>query len=195
QLEVEKTDTIVFSSHPIPGNEEMVFRIVNKLFQRGANVIYDPILPVHVSGHACQEEMKLLLHLIKPKYFVPIHGELSHLKQHALLAKETGVPEKNIFVIENGMVLEVDKGGVRVTERVPGGYVFVDGSGVGDIGPAVIRDREVLGQDGFLLVNVDVDKKTGAILGDPEIISRGFVYLRDAEGLMNQVKTTITETM
>lgn len=195
QLEVEKTDTIVFSSHPIPGNEEMVFRIVNKLFQRGANVIYDPILPVHVSGHACQEEMKLLLHLIKPKYFVPIHGELRHLKQHALLAKETGVPEKNIFVIENGMVLEVDKGGVRVTERVPGGYVFVDGSGVGDIGPAVIRDREVLGQDGFLLVNVDIDRKTGAILGDPEIISRGFVYLRDAESLMNQVKVTIAETM
>ncbi|MBC8170967.1 MAG: ribonuclease J, partial [Anaerolineae bacterium] len=195
QLEVEKGDTIVFSSHPIPGNEEMVYRIINKLFQRGANVIYDPILPVHVSGHACQEEMKLLLHLIKPKYFVPVHGELRHLRQHALIAKETGVPEKNIFVIENGMVLEVDKGGVRVAERIPGGYVFVDGSGVGDIGPAVIRDREVLAQDGFLLVNVDVDKKTGAVLGDPEIISRGFVYLRDAENLMNQVKATIAETM
>jgi ribonuclease J len=195
QLEVIKDDTIVLSSHPIPGNEEMVSRIINKLFQRGANVIYDPILPVHVSGHACQDEMRLLLNLIKPKYFVPVHGELRHLKQHSKLAMESGIPEKNIFVVENGMVLEVDKQHVRLGERIPGGYVFVDGSGVGDIGPSVMRDREMLARDGFLMVTVDVDKNTGKVIGEPEIISRGFIYLRDAGELLGQVKDLISDTM
>ncbi len=195
QLDVMKDDTIVLSSHPIPGNEEMVSRIINKLFQRGANVIYDPILPVHVSGHACQDEMRLLLNLVKPKYFMPVHGELRHLRQHAKLAVESGIPEKNIFVVENGMVLEVDKQHVKVTERIPGGYVFVDGSGVGDIGPSVMRDREMLARDGFLLVTVDVDKNTGKVIGEPEIVSRGFIYLRDADQLLSQVKDLVSETM
>jgi ribonuclease J len=195
QLEVQKDDTIVLSSHPIPGNEEGVYRVINKLIQRGANVIYDPVLPVHVSGHCSQEEMRLLINLVRPKYFVPVHGELRHLKHHAQLAKDSGIPEQNIFVVENGMVLEVDKNHVRVNERVPGGYVFVDGSGVGDIGPAVMRDREMLARDGFLLVNIDVDKRTGAVIGEPEIISRGFIYLRDAEDLLNQVKQTVVSTL
>jgi ribonuclease J len=195
QLEVMKGDTIVLSSHPIPGNEEGVSRVINKLFQRGANVIYDPILPVHVSGHCSQEEMRLLLNLVKPKFFVPVHGELRHLNHHARLAREAGIPDENILIVENGMVIELDKHHARVTERIPGGYVFVDGSGVGDIGPAVMRDREMLARDGFLLVNVDVDKRTGQVIGDPEIISRGFIYLRDAENLLAQVKQTVANTL
>ena len=139
--------------------------------------------------------MRLLLNLVKPKYFMPVHGELRHLRQHAKLAVEAGIPEKNIFVVENGMVLEVDKQHVKVTERIPGGYVFVDGSGVGDIGPSVMRDREMLARDGFLLVTVDVDKNTGKVIGEPEIVSRGFIYLRDADQLLSQVKDLVSETM
>jgi ribonuclease J len=195
QLEVVSGDTIVLSSHPIPGNEEMVYRNVNRLFQRGANVIYDPILPVHVSGHACQEEMNLMLNLVRPKYFLPVHGELRHLRAHAQLARATGIPEDRVFVMENGHVLEIDRGGVRIGERVPGGYVFVDGSGVGDIGRAVIRDREILARDGFILIAVTVDKKSGQVIGEPEIISRGFVYLRDADELMRQVRGTVYEVL
>lgn len=194
-LEVNPGDTIVISAHPIPGNEESVYRTVNKLFQRGADVIYDPILPVHVSGHGSQEEMKLMLNLVRPRYFMPVHGELRHLRHHARLAIESGVPEKNIFVLENGMVLEVDKYGVRKGERVPGGYVFVDGASVGDIGKAVIRDREVLARDGFVFISVNVDKRTGKVVGEPEIVSRGFVYLRDADDLMKQVKNTIMQVI
>lgn len=194
-LEVNPGDTIVISAHPIPGNEESVYRTVNRLFQRGADVIYDPILPVHVSGHGSQEEMKLMLNLVRPRYFMPVHGELRHLRHHARLAVETGVPEKNIFVLENGMVLEVDKYGIRKGERVPGGYVFVDGASVGDIGKAVIRDREVLARDGFVFISVSVDKRTGKVVGEPEIVSRGFVYLRDADDLMKQVKNTITQVI
>jgi ribonuclease J len=173
----------------------MVYRTVNRLFQRGAEVIYDPILPVHVSGHACQEEMRLMLNLVQPKYFMPVHGELRHLRHHSKLAEDGGIKKDNIFVMENGMVLEIDKGGARRGERVPGGYVFVDGSGVGDIGKTVMRDRETLARDGFILISVNVNKKNGALIGEPEIISRGFVYLRDADELMRQVKTTITTVL
>ena len=172
-LDVMEGDTIVVSAHTIPGNEETVSRTINKLFQRGAEVIYDPIAPVHVSGHACQEEMKLLMSLTKPKYFMPIHGELRMLRAHARLGAQSGIPPENIFVVENGMVLEVDKFGMRKGERVPGGYVFVDGSGVGDVGKAVIRDREILARDGFMMVVVNVNADTGRLMGDPEIIRAG----------------------
>lgn len=195
QLDVEVGDTIVVSAHTIPGNEESVSRTINRLFQRGADVIYDPIAAVHVSGHARQEEMKLLMNLTNPKYFMPIHGELKHLRAHAKLAMQSGIPRDHIFVVENGYVVEADKQGVRVAERVPGGYVFVDGSGVGDIGKAVIRDREILARDGFMMVVVNVDSKSGELIDEPEIISRGFVYLRDANDLMKQVKDTINETL
>jgi ribonuclease J len=193
-IDIMPDDTIVISSHAIPGNEEMVYRTVNKLFQRGANVIYDPIAPVHVSGHARQEEMKLMLNLTRPRYFLPVHGELRHLKEHAKLAVKSGVPENNIFVLENGYTLIVNKHGIRVGERVPGGYVFVDGSGVGDVGRAVIRDREILARDGFLLVDVNVDKD-GQMIGEPEIISRGFIYLREADELIDMVKATVHSTL
>lgn len=195
QLEIEKDDTVILSSHPIPGNEEMVYRTINRLFQRGADVIYDPIESVHVSGHARQEEMRLLINLVNPKYFFPVHGELRHLKEHGKLAAASGIPEQNIFVAENGHILEVTKGGVRLGERVPGGYVFVDGSGVGDIGRVVIRDREILARDGFLLVSVNVDRKSGRMIGQPEIISRGFIYLRESDELLEQVNRTIVDVM
>lgn len=195
QLEVREGDTIILSSHTIPGNEESVSRTINRLFQKGADVIYDPIAAVHVSGHARQEEMRLLINLTNPKYFLPIHGELKHLKAHAKLGAQSGIPEDHIFVVENGYVIEADKNGVRVGERVPGGYVFVDGSGVGDIGPDVIRDREILARDGFLIVVVNLDSKTGELIDEPEIISRGFVYLRDATELMESIKTTVSNVL
>ncbi len=195
QLDIIEDDTIILSSHAIPGNEEMVYRTINRLFQRGANVIYDPIAPVHVSGHARQEEMRLLLNLTRPKYFIPIHGELRHLKEHAKLAAAADVAPENIFVIENGMVVEIDKYGLRRTERVPGGYVFVDGSGVGDIGRAVMHDREILARDGFLIVSVTIDSNTGELVGKPEILSRGFIYLRDSDEIINQVKNTVSRVL
>ncbi|MDZ4672720.1 MAG: ribonuclease J [Phototrophicales bacterium] len=195
QLEAKSGDTIILSSHPIPGNEEFVYRTINRLFRLGANVIYDPIEKVHVSGHASQDEMKLLLNLVKPKYFLPTHGELRHLYEHANIAVGTGVHRDNAFVVENGTVIEMDKYGVKVGERVPGGYVFVDGSGVGDVGRAVIHDREVLAQDGFMIVSVNVDGRTGKVLGQPEIISRGFTYLREADTLLEQIRNTIQEVM
>ncbi len=195
QLDVEEGDTIIISAHTIPGNEETVSRTINRLFQRGAEVIYDPIAPVHVSGHASQEEMRLLINLTMPRYFLPIHGELRHLKAHARLAVQSGILAENVFVAENGMVIEADKNGVRKGERVPGGYVFVDGSGVGDVGKAVIRDREMLARDGFMIVVVNVDKKTGQLLGNPEIISKGFVYLRNADELIEQIKETVSDVL
>lgn len=190
-LDVQKNDTIILSSHPIPGNEESVYQTIDRLVSRGANVIYEPLESVHVSGHARGDEMRLLLNLVKPQFLVPVHGEVRHLHAHARLAVESGVAESNVLIPENGTVIEVDKHFVRKGERVPGGYVFVDGSGVGDIGRAVIRDREILARDGFLLVNVNVDKKTGKVLDEPYIISRGFVYLRDADQLMESVRRTV----
>ncbi len=194
-LDVMEGDTIVVSAHTIPGNEETVSRTINKLFQRGAEVIYDPLAPVHVSGHACQEEMKLLMTLVNPKYFMPIHGELRQLRAHSKLALQAGIPPEKIFVVENGMVIEVDRGGIRKGERVPGGYVFVDGSGVGDVGKSVIHDREILARDGFIIVVVNVDADTGKLIGEPEIISRGFIYLRDASQLLVNVKQNVADVM
>ena len=184
QFDLQEADTVVLSSHPIPGNEEMVHRTINRLFQRGANVIYDPIAPVHVSGHASAEEMKLLIHLVKPQNFIPIHGELRHLNQHAAIAREMGIPADHVAVVENGTALEFENGQLSVGERVRGGYVFVDGTGVGDIGPSVMREREALARDGFVLVNLRRDRKSGQIVGRPEIISKGFVFVRDSEELM-----------
>lgn len=190
QLDVRPGDTIVISAHAIPGNEEMVYRTINRLFQRGANVLYDPVAPVHVSGHACQEEMKLMLSLTRPRFFVPIHGELRHLMAHARLALAAGLPEENIRVVENGTVINVSEAGIEIGERMPGGHVFVDGSGVGDVGPAVMRDRETLGKDGFLIVVVNVAADSGEILAQPEVLTRGFVYLREADELLETVRET-----
>lgn len=188
-------DTVVLSSHPIPGNEESVYRTINRLFRRGANVIYEPIAPVHVSGHASQEEMKLLLHLVKPKYFIPIHGELRHLHQHAILAQEVGVPVENVAVIENGQVIEFEDGKMSLGERVPGGYVFVDGSSVGEVGPSVVREREALARDGIVVISLVLDKSTGRLREEPEIITRGFIYKRDADDVIALARRRIAETV
>ncbi|MFN8531221.1 MAG: ribonuclease J [Anaerolineae bacterium] len=194
-LDVMQGDTIIVSAHTIPGNEETVSRTINRLLQRGADVFYDPIAKVHVSGHASQEEMKLLMSLVKPRYFMPIHGELRQLKSHSKLAIQGGIPKENIFVVENGYVLEADRGGVRIGQRVPGGYVFVDGSGVGDIGKTVLRDREMLAREGFVMVAVTVDAQTGRLIGDPEITTRGFVFLRDSDQLVEQMRATINDAL
>ncbi len=182
-FDLKEGDTVVLSSHPIPGNEEMVSRTINRLFQRGAHVVYDPILPVHVSGHAAAEEQKLLINLVQPKYFVPVHGELRQLHQHAALAQEVGIPAENIAIVENGTTIEFTKDTMKIGERVPGGYVYVDGTGVGDIGPAVLRERENLARDGFVVVNLLIDKKTRKLLEKPHIVSKGFVFVRDSDEL------------
>ncbi len=195
QFDLQAGDTVVLSSHPIPGNEETVHRTINRLFRRGAKVIYDAIAPVHVSGHASQEEMKLLMHLVKPKHFIPIHGELRHLYQHASLAQQVGIPPERVATVENGQVIEFENGEMHLGERVPGGYVFVDGSGVGDIGPSVVREREALARDGFMMVTLMLDKHSGRMLEEPEIITRGFVYTQNADELMASVQRLITDTV
>jgi ribonuclease J len=195
QFDLIAGDTIVLSSHPIPGNEESVYRTINRLFRRGANVIYEAIAPVHVSGHASQEEMKLLLHLVQPKFFIPIHGELHHLYQHAAIARQVGMPDDHIAVVENGQVIELDEQEMRLAERVPGGYVFVDGAGVGDIGPSVVREREELARDGFVLVNVRVDRNTCRLVGEPEIVTRGFIFARNGDDLFASTSQLINDAV
>jgi ribonuclease J len=193
QFDLLPDDTVVLSSHPIPGNEESVNRTINRLLRRGANVIHEAVAPVHVSGHASQEEMKLMLHLVRPKFFIPIHGELRHLKQHANLARQVGIPDENIAVIENGQILEFQKHEMRLGERVPGSYVFVDGAGVGDVGPEELREREALARDGFVLVNLTLDRNTSKMREEPEIITRGFIYARNGEDLMAETRSMVKE--
>ena len=160
QFELIENDTIVLSSHAIPGNEETVFKTINSLFRKGANVIYEPLAGgVHVSGHANQDEMKLMLNMVNPQYLIPIHGELRHLKQHAVLAEEGGFPADNVLVIENGQVIEFENGKMAIKDRIPGSYVFVDGSRVGEIGPSVVREGEQLAQDGVVLISLVLDSK------------------------------------
>jgi ribonuclease J len=195
QFDLQAGDTVVMSSHPIPGNEESVHKTINRLFRRGANVIYDAIAPVHVSGHASQEEEKLLINLVKPKHFIPIHGELRHLHQHADLARELGIPAERVATVENGHSIEFENGSMKLGERVPGGYVFVDGAGVGDIGPSVVREREALARDGIVLVNLVLDRNNSQLQDEPEIITRGFIIIRDADVLMAGMSRIIRETV
>lgn len=196
QFDLLPGDTVVLSSHAIPGNEESVYRTINRLFRRGANVIYDAIAPVHVSGHASQEEMKLMLNLVKPKFFIPMHGELHQLHQHASIARKLGFPSERIAVVENGQVIEFEAGEMDLGERIPGGYIFVDGAMVGDIGPTVVRERETLAREGVVLVNLTVDRNTRLLCEEPEIISRGFIYPRSTEewaGAMSRLVKKIVQ--
>lgn len=186
QFDLEENDTVIVSAHPIPGNEEVVSRTINRLIQRGAQVMYDPILPVHVSGHAKSEEQKQLISLVRPKFFVPIHGELRMLHAHAALAQKVGIPPANVAVVENGTILDLTSDSMRISGRAPGGYVYVDGSGVGDIGPQVLRDRDRLANDGFVIVNILMDADTRELINTPEITSRGFVFVRDSEKLFRK---------
>lgn len=195
-LSVRPGDTVVLSSHTIPGNEEMIHRVINRLFQKGADVIYHPLAPVHVSGHASQEEQKLLLNILRPRNFVPIHGELRHLKQHAKLAAELGIPRERIAVVENGYVLYFEGDSIRVGERVPGGYVFVDGSWVGDaVGPAVIRDRETLAMAGVCVVVFRYSPRRGALLNTPRLTVRGLAARDAAAEMMTGAVEVVRRTV
>lgn len=194
QFDVIPGDTIVLSSHPIPGNEESVSRTINKLFDRGANVIYEAIAPVHVSGHASQEEMKLLLHLTKPKFFIPIHGELKHLKQHARIAQEVGISEDNIAVALNGQTLELAPHRIKRGNNVSASYIFVDGSNVGDISPDIMREREMMSQEGVVVINL-VLTKDGDIVSTPNITTSGFLMSKDEEELISLTRTKIEDAV
>ena len=184
QFDLKQGDTVVLSSHTIPGNEEAVNRTINRLFQQGAQVVYESIAPVHVSGHASQEELKLMINLVRPKNVIPIHGELRHLNQHAHLAAQVGIPPENIAVIENGQVIEFSGGKMQNMENVPAPYVFVSGSSVGDLHPDVMRERETLSRDGVVMVHVILDQETGRLKSVPEIRSHGYMLPDDFAGLM-----------
>lgn len=188
RLNVGEGDTVIISASAIPGNEKGVARVINQLFKRGAKVVYDSLADVHVSGHARREELRLMLALVKPKYFVPVHGEPRHLYQHADLAEEMGVKPENIFVMSAGDVLEISKDDAKITGTVPNGSVLIDGLGVGDIGNVVLRDRRLLSQDGLFTVVIVLKKKTGELATEPEILSRGFVYVRGSEELIQDAK-------
>lgn len=193
-FDVKEGDTIVLSAHPIPGNEESVSRTINRLLSRGANMLYDTVAPVHVSGHASQEEMKLMMHLTQPDNFIPIHGELRMLKQHAKLAHEVGIPEENIKVILNGQSVEFVNGKMRLGSNIPASYVYVDGSGVGDVGQDVMHDRIILSQEGVMVVNLIVDKGTGKPIKMPEIISRGFITMDNTIDIFNGLRARVFDT-
>ncbi len=193
-INVMPGDTIIMSAHPIPGNEEYVHRVINRLFQKGAEVFYDPVAKVHVSGHASQEEQKLLISLIRPKFFIPVHGELRMLKAHARLAREMGIPAENIFVVENGTPIRFHNGKAEQLPRLPGGYVFVDGSGVGDVERSVIREREALARDGFVVVVIRRDDH-GKLLKPPEIITRGFIYFKETDAFMRAMVQTVSDAL
>ncbi len=195
QFDIKAGDTVVLSSKTIPGNEEAVYRTINGLFRLGANVIYEEIAPVHVSGHGSQEDIKLLIHLTKPKYFIPAYGELRHLKQSSLLAQQTGIPENHIAVIENGQVLTFKNGKMRLGEHVPSSYVFVDGARVGDVGPEEMRDREILSRDGVVMIHVNLDIKTNQLRGKPAINSRGFASTQGAEEILGEVVKPVVESV
>ena len=193
-VRIQPGDTVILSATPVPGNEKMVNRTINNLFKQGAEVFYQGIATVHVSGHAAQEELKLMLAMVHPKFFMPIHGEYRQLVLHAKLANSMGIPADHIIVAEDGDIVEVTPEAVKVVNHTACGNVFVDGLGVGDVGQIVMRDRQVLAQDGILLAVLTVDKETGQPLAGPDIISRGFVYMRDAEELLESARERILES-
>ncbi|HEX5809976.1 MAG TPA: ribonuclease J [Anaerolineales bacterium] len=195
QFDLKQNDTVVLSSHPIPGNEETISKTINRLLRRGAKVIYDALAPVHVSGHASQEEQKLLINMVKPKHFMPIHGELRQLRQHGALAEELGIPASNVIVVENGQIVEISGGRVKLGDRIPGGYVFVDGQSIGDVDYDIMRERGKLARNGIFLIDISVDKLDGRLLHDPEIITRGFVSPEDAEEMIPEVRKRIMQTV
>lgn len=195
KVNIVEGDTVIISATPIPGNEKLVSKVINRLFQKGAEVIYKSLSEIHVSGHACQEELKLMQCLVKPKFFIPVHGEYRHLKQHGELAISLGMPEGNVVIPENGGVIDVNRNSIRKNGTVASGQVFVDGLGVGDVGNIVLRDRKHLSQDGILTVVVTLSKENNSIIAGPDIISRGFVYVRESERLMDEAKEIVKETL
>jgi ribonuclease J len=194
QISIRQGDKIILSSTPIPGNEKTVSNIVNLLLAKGANVTYSDIADIHVSGHACEDELKLLLSLIRPKYFMPVHGEVRHLYRHAAIAREMGVPEKNIFILENGNILEVRDPKPEISkEKVDAEPVFVDGLGVGDISTLVLRDRKLLSESGLIIVVATMNPSTGKIKSGPDILTRGFIYVRENEGMIDELRAVASD--
>ncbi|MCL4516249.1 MAG: ribonuclease J [Firmicutes bacterium] len=188
-------DTIIISASPIPGNEKLVARTINFLFKQGAQVIYEAFSGVHVSGHASQEELKLMLNMARPRYFIPVHGEYRHLVKHAQLAEAVGVSKENIFLTEYGDVIEINHKGAQLAGKVTAGKVLVDGLGIGDVGNIVLRDRKLLSQDGILIVVVTIDRQTGHVVAGPDIVSRGFVYMRESEELMDEARAKVRDAL
>lgn len=195
QVEVGPDDCIIISATPIPGNEKTVDKVVNELMRRGCDVIYEKMYDVHVSGHACQEELKLIHGITKPHFFIPVHGELKHLRKHAQLAKTMGMPSQNIVVTENGKVIEITPEKIAVTGSVPAGRILVDGLGIGDVGSIVLRERKHLAQDGLIVVVASLDPQSGQIISGPDLISRGFVYVRGAEELMEEARAVARDVL
>ena len=192
KIVIKPGDTVIFSSNPIPGNEKAVSKVINELSMKGANVIFQD---VHVSGHACQEEIKLIYTLVHPKYALPVHGEYRHLKAQATLAENIGIPKDNIFIMKTGDVLEMDQDSAKVTGHVQTGAILVDGLGVGDVGNIVLRDRQHLAEDGIVIAVLTLEKYSNQILAGPDIVSRGFVYVREAEDLMEEAREIVEDAM
>ena len=195
QVTITPNDFIIISANPIPGNEKFVTKVVNELMKQGAEVIYESMYEVHVSGHACQEELKMMISLTKPKFFVPIHGEYKHLKKHAELAEGMGIPGNHTFVADVGDVLETDGVDMKFTGTVPNGMVMVDGLGIGDVGSVVLRDRKHLAEDGVMIIVATIEHETGKVLAGPDIVSRGFVYVRESEELLDEAKQLMDSVM
>ena len=192
KITIMPNDTVIFSSNPIPGNEKAVSRVINELSAKGANVIFQD---VHVSGHACQEELKLIYSLVKPKYAIPVHGEYRHLKANAGIAQSLGIPKENIFILQSGDVLEISEKSAKVVDKVHTGAILVDGLGVGDVGNIVLRDRQHLAEDGIMIVVLSLERGTNRLLAGPDIVSRGFVYVREAEALMEEARQVVEEAL
>ena len=195
KVEIHPNDYVIISATPIPGNEKTVSRVVNELMKLGADVVYEKMYEVHVSGHACQEELKMIMGIVKPKYFIPVHGELKHLRKHAGLALSMGIPKENILIADNGRVAEISKKALRCMSTVPAGRVFVDGYGVGDVGSVVLRDRKHLAQDGLVIVAVCIDRESGMIVSGPDVVTRGFVYVKESEELINAAREVAVEAI
>ena len=195
QVEIVPGDMIIISATPIPGNEKLVTKVVNELMKHGANVVYERMYDVHVSGHACREELKLIMSIVKPKYFIPLHGEQKHLMKHTDLAKLVGIPPENTLVATNGSVISVSEKEIKCTETVTAGRVFVDGLGVGDVGSIVLRDRKLLSDDGIIVVAVSIDSVTREVVSGPDIVSRGFVYVKESEDLMNEINELVCDIL
>ena len=195
KVDITPNDTIIISATPIPGNEKLVSRTIDYLLRQGAEVIYEKGSGVHVSGHASQEELKLMHNLIRPKFFIPVHGEFRHLVKHSKLAQGLGMPKDHIFIAENGHVLEFSPEKGSISGKVTSGIVLVDGLGVGDVGNIVLRDRRQLSQEGILIVVMTMDKQNGCVLAGPDIVSRGFVYVRESEQLMDEAKIKVRQTL
>jgi len=188
-------DLVIFSSRVIPGNERVIGRAINALLRRGAEVLWEDVAFVHVSGHASQEDLKHMIALTRPRYFMPVHGEYRHLLQHARLAEGAGVPPERVFLVEDGLGLELSKSGARVLAGYPTGRIFVDGKGIGDVGQVVLRDRQLLAEAGMVVVALTIDKISGSVVAGPEIASRGFVYMKESDELMEEVKRAVREAL